>query len=1022
MLQNSTSTEPGIYSKQFDDERFTDESSSQDFFNRSSRKLSDDQSDFVGINFDPEINCNSCLTDVNDLFCDKHTFLPCIEPEPLISAKPVISSTRGGRLNSKYGKGKPAQVYNNSDITIRTRIRRIPRRHPRLNSESPTPSQSISPESYTSNSDNILPMQYQKTLSSSRGRPIKVRKEDYNTTTAVNENRSIHRETVKDDEEHHSVTVLCSSNEVYGISQDMCVTCGSIGVNEEGRLISCSQCGQSYHPYCVGFTKMFSKVIFDKGWRCLDCTVCECCGKTTDEAKLLLCDDCDISYHTYCLSPPLDHVPKGNWKCQWCVRCLKCGSTTPGVDCQWENNYTECGRCYSLNTCPLCLRKYHVDELIIQCTNCNRWCHSMCVNIFTEEMAEKQCNEQNFLCLLCKSDQSTLTLMRYSSIDDQQILQNKSVKFDEGVYLTDHGIAQLKSIRPKVLTNPSRKSKQSVAKNQNSFKRTNSTLINDDERSDEEKLHLLNDQQIKKSAIKKYTGIGGFIVKIRGNRRRQDLLHMDSELLRTKNKRLRKTIIEEHMPPEMQEAFFGMHLANQNQIKNPLDDELLCHDQSRMNVKCLTNEYSIQLDPDTIKYLTTKKKSPLSISNDDDIEMQPIFGNEEFTDLVDYILNPVPNPPCNSSGDIWEFIEFVDQPNLNDNSSAMDWSSNSIYQSNNPNQIIRNMARELEESTVGPLKNSLLLQTNKQTSRHDPMPWLPTPPHLNQSSIINGNYSCSDGRLLSAVQSPDYNCSNSNLKRNQLSTGIDESYHLFQAYEQPIQNDNLQKPMIIDKQHCMTPVQYSMNSIQQTPSYQQHSLPSLDLHTSSSSSFGKDSSALYLTKTNKYQPKTPPYSIYNNSSDFLQQYPSPMRSTSCFDVLSSSSNGHQINTNIDTSYSESNIISNGKKSTARTDILQNVPIDVLEKIDEVIFNVISGHGDIPIESDSSNRYRYQPRLSYNEQHNVICDSSYIPLNQDNLSTQQYDYFPLSSTQESGRTVVAELISSILSNGASSVVM
>ncbi|CAF4913632.1 unnamed protein product, partial [Rotaria magnacalcarata] len=241
-------------------------------------------------------------------------------------------------------------------------------------------------------------------------------------------------------------------------------------------------------------------------WRCLDCTVCECCGKTTDEAKLLLCDDCDISYHTYCLSPPLDHVPKGNWKCQWCVRCLKCGSTTPGIDCQWENNYTECGRCYSLNTCPLCLRKYHVDELIIQCTNCNRWCHSMCVNIFTEEMAEKQCNEQKFLCLLCKSDQSTLALMRYSSIDDQQILQNKSVKFDEGVYLTDCGIAQLKSIRPKVLTNPSRKSKQSVAKNQNSFKRTNSTLINDDERSDEEKIHLLNDQQIKKSVIKKYTG------------------------------------------------------------------------------------------------------------------------------------------------------------------------------------------------------------------------------------------------------------------------------------------------------------------------------------------------------------------------------------------------------------------------------------------------------------------------------------------------------------------------------------
>ena len=35
----------------------------------------------------------------------------------------------------------------------------------------------------------------------------------------------------------------------------MCVSCGTIGLDKEGRLISCSQCGQSYHPYCVGFTK-----------------------------------------------------------------------------------------------------------------------------------------------------------------------------------------------------------------------------------------------------------------------------------------------------------------------------------------------------------------------------------------------------------------------------------------------------------------------------------------------------------------------------------------------------------------------------------------------------------------------------------------------------------------------------------------------------------------------------------------------------------------------------------------------
>ncbi len=154
-----------------------------------------------------------------------------------------------------------------------------------------------------------------------------------------------------------------------------------------------------------------------------------------------------------------------------------------------------------------------------------------------------------------------------------------------------------------------------------------------------------------------------------------------------------------------------------------------------------------------------------------------------------------------------------------------------------------------------------------------------------------------------------------------------------------------------------------------------------------------------------------------------------MRSTSCYAVLPST-NGHRI----DTSYSENNITTNGKKSTARVDILQSknsffllflfrkylfdldVPADVLEKIDEVISTVISGQGDIPIESETT-RHRYQSRLSYTEQHNVICDSSYIPLNQENLTSQQYDYLP--SSHESGRTVVAELISSILSNGASS---
>lgn len=98
-----------------------------------------------------------------------------------------------------------------------------------------------------------------------------------------------------------------------------------------------------------------------------------------------------------------------------------------------------------------------------------------------------------------------------------------------------------------------------------------------------------------------------------------------------------------------------------------------------------------------------------------------------------------------------------------------------------------------------------------------------------------------------------------------------------------------------------------------------------------------------------------------------------------------------------------------------------VPLDVLDKIDEVISDVISGQGDIPIEPETA-RQRSHSRLAHAEQHHVICDSSYIPLNQETFnwpSTQQPDGFAPSSSHQSERIVVAELISSILSTGASS---
>lgn len=181
----------------------------------------------------------------------------------------------------------------------------------------------------------------------------------------------------------------------------MCLNCGSFGkLGDETQIVSCSQCGQCYHTYCAGINKV-SNVMLEKGWRCLDCTVCEGCGKATDESRLLLCDDCDISYHIYCLNPPLDQVPLGNWKCKWCVKCLKCGSKTPGgKKCEWKNNYTECGLCNSLNTCPCCSVNYKENELILKCIYCERWSHVNCKNQINEDEAERLAL-QGFSCNIC---------------------------------------------------------------------------------------------------------------------------------------------------------------------------------------------------------------------------------------------------------------------------------------------------------------------------------------------------------------------------------------------------------------------------------------------------------------------------------------------------------------------------------------------------------------------------------------------------------------------------------------------
>ena len=55
-----------------------------------------------------------------------------------------------------------------------------------------------------------------------------------------------------------------------------------------------------------------------------------------------------------------------------CVHCRYCGTDNPGFGCEWLKNYTECGPCHSVTDCPVCEQCYMDNELVIQCTQCER--------------------------------------------------------------------------------------------------------------------------------------------------------------------------------------------------------------------------------------------------------------------------------------------------------------------------------------------------------------------------------------------------------------------------------------------------------------------------------------------------------------------------------------------------------------------------------------------------------------------------------------------------------------------------
>ncbi|CAM4797785.1 unnamed protein product [Rotaria magnacalcarata] len=81
-------------------------------------------------------------------------------------------------------------------------------------------------------------------------------------------------------------------------------------------MLSCSECGNCGHPSCLKYSDKLVKKIKTIQWQCLDCKRCVICTKADD--SLLFCDFCDAAIHPKCCTPPLNHIPKGDFACRNC--------------------------------------------------------------------------------------------------------------------------------------------------------------------------------------------------------------------------------------------------------------------------------------------------------------------------------------------------------------------------------------------------------------------------------------------------------------------------------------------------------------------------------------------------------------------------------------------------------------------------------------------------------------------------------------------------------------------------------
>lgn len=441
-----------------------------------------------------------------------------------------------------------------------------------------------------------------------------------------------------DENDYIRTVVVTSAENAFFAEMPVCLICGSIGKDAEGTMVSCATCAQSYHTFCVGLHDKLNATIVKRGWRCLDCTVCEGCGDGRDESNLLLCDECDVSYHTYCLDPPLPRIPHGSWRCKWCATCRRCNKQIPsGPDTQRMEGL--CETCYSLRKCPKCGRLYEIGDHIIKCQHCARWLHGKCEDIIGEDMLEMAA-DNGFRCSLCRPQGNTPMSDALNVLTCDNVAMNKCAM----EVLSRHGGAIFRAYNS-FNTDPTFDSPlHPFSARTQSF----------DEGYDEEEIDTVpmavgissgRGRGMRGGGPGRRVpklGVGGFFVKVPRHRlstAEEDVNAEEEQAAGQKPKirrprKPRRSQLEDNYPPAIQESFFGMRpIEGRSLLEMVVDEPSIQQEYCKTMLSVEKNREACELNEADSEALREGESLLGDITEND------IFGQMEDIDFDNLDLN-----------------------------------------------------------------------------------------------------------------------------------------------------------------------------------------------------------------------------------------------------------------------------------------------------------------------------------------------------------------------------------------------